>query len=138
MTLPVAAWLHYCLAAIRINKKTRANEIQSEAALNSNPISVPDILSINSNLLALAKSRGGFHGVVLNPPWKEPCPGTVLATGIVPEDLAKLPLGNLEFLPAGFVYVWTPKHLLLRTLVVLEKVSLFFFAFCAAHLQHSD
>jgi hypothetical protein len=62
--------------------------------------------------------------VVLNPPWKEPSPGTVLDRGVVPEDLQRLPLGSRAFLPCGFVYVWTPKHLLLRTLMVLEKMDL--------------
>jgi hypothetical protein len=81
--------------------------------------------SLKSPLLELAKASGGFHAVVLNPPWKEPRPGAALVPdGIVPEDLMKLPLADHSFLSAGFVYIWTPKHWLHRTLQALEQMDL--------------
>jgi len=84
-----------------------------------------DLPSIKDKLLELAKQSEGFHAIVMSPPWKEPRPGaTPIEGGIVPEDLLKLPLGDHSFLSAGFVYIWTPKHWLHRTLQALEQMDL--------------
>lgn len=99
---------------------------QVDPPSSSNLVRCPRLVECEDTLLALAKTCEGFHGVVLNPPWTEPRPGCHAHAhgGIVPEDLNKLPLGNYKFLPCGFVFIWTPKHWLHRTLVALEKMDL--------------
>jgi hypothetical protein len=86
---------------------------------------VHDWKTTSTLLLNLAKERGGFSGIVLNPPWREPWPGAPISFDgtIEPEDLSHLPLANNEFLDAGFVYIWSPKHLLHRVLITLEKMN---------------
>lgn len=88
-------------------------------------MSVSSMAALNEKLSAAAKQAEGFHAVLMSPPWKEPRPGAdPVEGGIVPEDLLKLPLGDHSFLSAGFVYIWTPKHWLHRTLQALEQMDL--------------
>jgi hypothetical protein len=81
-------------------------------------------------------ARAPFEAIVLSPPWREARLGHTGGEegdqgnpnndpqGIEPEDLIKLGLGSSALLAAGFVFVWTPKHLILRVLRVLEQMDL--------------
>jgi len=96
-----------------------------EAPPHSSAVPLANLHARCDALLRLSRACGGFNGVVMRPPWKEPRPGTVLAAGLVPEDLLKLTvLGSKEFLPAGFVYIWSPKHWLHRIVLALETMDL--------------
>ena len=83
------------------------------------------------DLVSLAATKDqGFQGIVLSPPWKERFPtasGEPYNTeGIVPKDLLKLKLGNTKVIEAGFVYIWSPKHLLHEILKVMERMNFFY------------
>mmetsp|Transcript_331 Transcript_331/g.678 ORF Transcript_331/g.678 Transcript_331/m.678 type:complete len:818 (-) Transcript_331:253-2706(-) len=104
---------------------------------------------LNADLLSIVGNRAPLEGIVLSPPWKdgrklvcdseEPNPNNI-PSGIEPEDLLKLKLNRKGLLPSGFVYIWTPKHLILRVLRALEKMDLHYVenAVCVKQHVHND
>jgi len=94
-------------------------------------LQVDQVLDVN--LHDLVKKRGNaFEGIVLSPPWKNarmPIDGITnpnnMSYGIEPEDLSKglKGLASRSVLPAGFIYIWSPKHLIHRVLKVLETLD---------------
>ncbi|GBG29203.1 Hypothetical Protein FCC1311_054252 [Hondaea fermentalgiana] len=93
---------------------------------------------LDADLLGILGNRAPLEGIVLSPPWKharklvhnssagkiEDSNPNNLEYGIEPEDLLRLKLNRKGLLPSGFVYIWTPKHLILRVLRALEKMDL--------------
>ncbi|CAK9013773.1 WD repeat-containing protein 26 homolog (AtWDR26), partial [Durusdinium trenchii] len=112
----------------------------------SQHLAVHSVLDVD--LTSLVGARGSFEGIVLSPPWKDAripvrdsdSDKRNLAFGIEPEDLLKLSLGRSQILKSGFVYVWTPKHLILRVLRVLEKMNFHYVenAICVKQHVHND
>mmetsp|Transcript_21417 Transcript_21417/g.46697 ORF Transcript_21417/g.46697 Transcript_21417/m.46697 type:complete len:553 (-) Transcript_21417:507-2165(-) len=97
---------------------------------NSVQLVVDNVFDVD--LVTVAEAHAPFEGIVLSPPWKsgrnlkadetEVNPNN-RENGIEPEDLVKLGLKSRALLKSGFVYVWTPKHLILRVLRALEKMD---------------
>jgi len=89
---------------------------------------------LKDNWFEQVQERAPFEGIVLSPPWRNarmPLQDDVeskstnndLEHGIEPEDLAQLNLERPGMVRSGFLYIWTPKHLILRVLRALEKMN---------------
>ncbi len=109
-----------------VTKSEDTFHCKAEIPENSEHKVVPSILDLD--IKAELKARGPCEGIVLSPPWREARLDQTdnvnnLSYGIVPEDLLQLKLDDDQILKTGFVYIWTPKHLILRVLRALEKMG---------------
>lgn len=100
----------------------KTDDIPAESVV----VKTDNVLSTNLQKLAKEK-KGGFEGIVISAPWKERLGFSFTNDkGIEPEDLLKLGLENTKVIKAGFIYIWTPKHLARRIVEVMKKMNFFY------------
>lgn len=96
----------------------RKNDAQNS---KKNPfITTDNLTGMNLGVNEDITKHGDFQCVLLDPPYERE------VNPFEPEMLNKLNLGSEKLMTSGFVMIWAPKNMILRTMRALEKEGFFY------------